>query len=85
MIQLPFFFRQVFLLISNRVGRAKRMEKCSARSQPVKQSFLQYKTAQYRHIHVVYTVALFELHFVQLDYKENHLVVPLTDATSQFP
>ena len=52
MIQL-LFFRQVFLLISNKAGKAKRIEKRSVRSRPVKQVFQQYKITNCTH--VVYT------------------------------
>ena len=48
-----FFFRQVFLLISNKAGKAKWIEKRSVRSRPVKQIFLQNKIANCTH--VVYT------------------------------
>ena len=40
-IQLFFFFLLVFLLISHKVGKAKRIEKRNVRSRLVKQVFLQ--------------------------------------------
>ena len=79
MIQL-LFFRQVFLLISHKAGKAKWIEK---RSGPVKQVFQQYKITNCTH--VVYIFALFELYLEQLNDKPNYLVVPLTEAASQFP
>ena len=66
MIQL-LFFRQVFLLISHKAGKAKWIEKRSVRSLPVKQIFLQNKITNCTH--VVYIFALFELYLVLLDYK----------------
>ena len=33
----------------------------------------------------IHILKLFELYLVQLDYKPNYLVVPLTDAALQFP
>ena len=33
----------------------------------------------------IHIFALFELYLMQLDYKPNYLVVPLTDAAPQFP
>ena len=67
MIQL-LFFRQVFLLISHKAGKAKWIEKRSVRSRPVKQVFLYSKlsTINTWYIHIF---ALFELYLVQLDYK----------------
>ena len=69
-IQLLFFFA-VFLLISRKAGKAKWIEKRTARSRLVKQIFLQYNitvkiTVQYRRILVIYS-RFFVHYFVQLD------------------
>ena len=69
----------VFLVISHKAGKTKRTEK---RSRPLNRFFNSKKQPA---VHVVYIFALFELYFVQLDYKPNYHVVPFTNAAPQIP
>ena len=84
MIQL-LFFRQVFLFISHKAGKAKWIEKRSVRSRPVKQVLSQYKITNCTRVVYTYIFALFELYLEQSNDKPNYLVVPLTEAAPKFP
>ena len=65
---IAFFFRQDFLLVSHKTGKAKWIEKRSVRSRPVQQVFLHSKLSTV-HTWYIHIFALFELYLVQLDYK----------------
>ena len=70
MIQLLYFMR-----ISLRVGKARQIEKRSARSRPIKQIFSIQNNQLYNIAGYLYSIrALFAIYLVQLDNKAEYQV-----------
>ena len=80
-IQLLFFSCQVFLLISHKVGKVRRIKKRSVRSQPP--NCLLYKITNGTHMGYIFT--LFETTLCSWIIRPNYLVVPLTVTAPKFP